>query len=197
MAGALETLMLDEVAPMETTKEQFHQQQTVYNYVHGALQIPQVGKPIGNLPVLPQDLTSLDDNQLGYQLSMFAQWVGYIDWHLANVDGERQQADAYLTFIQARVRIAIKAKGGEKKMTTKDKDDVTETNPEVVSAMQKQMFWESTYRLTKAVRDSVQLGWETISRRITQRGQEIERMRRETNIQNVPVMQQRPFMKRG
>ncbi len=186
MAGSLE-LSLDSVAPMESTREQFHQQQAVFNYVHGQLQIPQLGKPIGNLPVLPENLTSLDDNQLGYQLSVFAQWVGYIDYHLANVDGERQQANAFLTFVQARVRLAIKAKGGEKKLTTKDKDDVTETNPEVIDAMQKQMFWESSYRLTKAVRDSVHLGWETISRRITQRGQEIERMRRESNVAGVPV----------
>lgn len=188
MAGSLD-VQLDAVAPIDTTKVQLLQQQQVLNYVHGTLQIPQLAKPGGNMPALPDNLTSLDDNQLGYHLALFAQWVGYIDYHLANVDGQRQQAEEYLAYIKARIRIAIKAKGGEKKLTTRDKDDVMETHPEVIEAVQKQIFWESTYRLTKAIRDSIHLGWETISRRITQRGQEIERMRRETNVAGVPAME--------
>lgn len=195
MAGTLDTVDLETVASVNTAAS-LHQQQQVLNYVHGSLGIPQLQRPQAANPSLPSDITSLDDNQLGYQLSLCAQWVGYIDYQLAHANGERQQAEAYLNYVQARIRLAIKARGGEKKLTTKDKDDIMETNEEVIRAREKYMFWESTYQLTKSIRDNTQLAWETISRRITQRGQEVDRMRRENNVANVPVPG-RTFMRPG
>lgn len=197
MSGSLDRIELDEVAPIQKATEKLHQQQRVIDFVHTTLGIPQLGKPGDGVPVLPANITALDDNQLGHYLSIFAQWVGYIDYQLANADGQRQNAEAYLLYIQARVRIAIKGRSGEKKPTVQDKSDVMETNNEVIEAKEKYMFWESTYRLTKSLRDAVHLAWETVSRRITQRGQEVDRMKRESNVGNVPSMQRSNFMNVG
>lgn len=188
MAGTLDAIQLDTPAKIESTSIQLHQSQGVVNYVHGTLGIPMLTKPGEVVTALPHDLTSLNDNALGDLLNIYGQWTGYIDYQLARADGERQSAEAYLSFIQARVRIEIKSRAGDKKPTTQDKNDIMETHPQVIDAREKYMFWESTYRLTKSIRDSVQLAWETVSRRITQRGQEVDRMRRETNVAGVPAV---------
>lgn len=194
MSGALE-IQLDQVVPVANASVLLHRQQDVINYVHNTMGIPHLTKPGSTISALPADLTVLTDDQLGQLLNVLGQWVGYIDQQLANTDGERQSSDAYLTFIQARVRIELK-RASEKKLTTQDKNDMMETNPQVVDAKEKAMFWESTYRLTKSLRDSVQLGWETVSRRITQRGQEVDRMRRETHVAGMPSAQ-RTFHRPG
>jgi hypothetical protein len=185
MSGALE-IQLDSMVPVADANVLLHRQNDVLNYVHGTMGIPQLTKPGRTIATLPEDLTTLSDDQLGDLLSVLGQWVGYIDQQLANTDGQRKSADAYLTFIQARARIEIKQRSTEKRMTTQDKNDMMETSPTVLDAKDKAMFWESTYRLTKSLRDSVQLAWETVSRRITQRGQEVDRMRRENNVAGIP-----------
>lgn len=186
MAGTLGEIQLDSPAPPENAHVLLHRQQDVLNYVHGQLGVPQPYKPNESIIALPKDLTSLSDDQLGNYLNTLGQWVNYIDYQLSHADGERQSAEAYLTYIQARVRLAIKARTGEKKPTTQDKNDVMETNQQVIEAREKSMFWEATYRLTKSLRDGVQLAWDTISRRITQRGQEVDRFRREGHVAGMP-----------
>lgn len=194
MSGTLE-VNLEEVVPVANANALLHRQNDVLHYVHGQLGIPQLQKPGEAIATLPRDLTQLTDDQLGQLLNTLGQWVGYIDQQLATTDGERQSADAYLTFIQARIRIEIK-RVSERKLTTQDKNDMMETNPQVVDAKNKAMFWESTYRLTKSLRDSVQLAWETVSRRITQRGQEVDRMRRESSVAGMPEVS-RTFRRPG
>lgn len=196
MAGALGEVQLDAIVPVEQASLAFHREQEVLNYVHGTLGIPQFSRPGQVVSALPEDLTRLDDNQLGQLLNVLGQWVGYIDQQLANADSSRNSADSYLTYIQARVRIEIKSRS-EKKLTAQEKNDIMETNPQVVDAKNKAMFWESIYRLTKSLRDSVQLSWETASRRITQRGQEVDRMRRETNVAGIPANVGGAFRHRG
>lgn len=196
MAGALGEVQLDAIVPVEQASQAFHREQEVLNYVHGTLGIPQFTRPSQVVSALPEDLTRLDDNQLGQLLNVLGQWVGYIDQQLANADSARNSADSYLTYIQARVRIEIKSRS-EKKLTSQEKNDIMETNPQVVDAKNKSMFWDAIYRLTKSLRDSVQLSWETASRRITQRGQEVDRMRRETNVAGIPANVGGAFRHRG
>src|SRR5688572_21302819 len=150
MSGALE-VQLDQIVPVANANQLLHREQDVLNYVHGSLGIPQLTKPGQTVSTLPADLTALSDDQLGQLLNVLGQWVGYIDQQLANSDSQRNSADAYLTYIQARVRIELKSRT-EKKMTTQDKNDIMETNPQVVDAKNKAMFWESTYRLVKSLR---------------------------------------------
>jgi hypothetical protein len=62
-----------------------------------------------------------------------------------------------------------------------------QTDPRVVDAQSKALYYEAIYRLTKAAMKNAQRNWDTISRRITQRGQAIERMKREQNVGSIPV----------
>lgn len=186
MPGSLE-IDLDQPAPLSSLTTTINTMENTYNYVHGTLGIPIPPKPAGQIADLPRDVTSLNDDQLGNLMAAYSQWITYIDYQLAIADGQREAAETYLTYIQARVRIEIKSRQGSEKRTVQDKNDIMETNDKVVAAKEKYVFWESTYRLTKSLRDSAQLAWDTVSRRITQRGQEVDRTRRESNVAGVPA----------
>lgn len=145
--------------------------------------------------VMPIDLTSLDDDELGDLLNNLSQYCGYIDVELSVAQIKLETAKAQYDFIYARVRVGVKA-NTEGKMTDRDRTDLVVTDPRVVRAQAAMLYAEATYRLTKNIRDQVQRNWDTVSRRITQRGQEIERMRRETNVAGVPA-QGRTFVRPG
>jgi hypothetical protein len=136
---------------------------------------------------MPSDLTSLDDEHLGDLLNQMSAWCAFIEFELAKVAAQRSGAEANLDEMKARVRIRLKADDAGKKMPQKDKDDAVETHEEVRKANKHYIFMDSLYGLVRVLRDKAQRDWETVSRRITQRGQEVERMKRETNVAGVPV----------
>jgi hypothetical protein len=144
---------------------------------------------------MPQDITSLDDDELGDLLNNLAQYCGYVESELAGAQTKLDTAKAQYEFIYARVRVGIKATA-EVKMTDRDRTDLVVTDPRVLEAHTKMLYSEAAYRLIRNIREQAQRNWETVSRRITQRGQEIERMRRENNVAGVPT-QGRTFKRPG
>jgi hypothetical protein len=142
---------------------------------------------------MPPDITALDDGMLGQLLNDTSQWCSYLDFQLAQADASRKDAEATLDFVKARIRIAIKTNEEGKKFTVSDKNDIMTTDPRVIQAFSRSLYCDAVYQLTKAIRDKAQRNWETISRRITQRGQEVERMRRESNVAGVPAAAGRTF----
>jgi hypothetical protein len=133
---------------------------------------------------MPQDLTGLDDNDLGDLLNNLSQYTGYVESELSHAQTKLDSAKAQFEFCYARVRIGVKA-ASEGRVTDRDKTDLVITDPRVVESQAKVLFAEGIYRLTRTIRDQAQRNWETVSRRITQRGQEVERMKREHNIAGV------------
>ena len=145
---------------------------------------------------MPQDLTSLDDDDLGDLLNNLSQYTGYVESELAQAQAKLDSAKAQFDFTYARVRIGVKS-SAEGRITDRDKTDLVITDPRVVEAQARVLYSESIYRLTKTIRDQAQRNWETASRRITQRGQEVERMKREHNVGGIQAPhQQGRFFKR-
>jgi hypothetical protein len=136
---------------------------------------------------IPANLTQLDDLHLGDLLSKLSAWCGFVDFEYAKALSARNEARARSEFIQARIRLMIKADPEQKKLTGPDKDNIVTTDPRTITAEQKVLYCEAIYEYTKVLREMAQRNWDTVSRRITQRGQEIDRMRRETNIGNAPM----------
>lgn len=147
--------------------------------------IPIPGPPVGYAGEMPPSIVQLDDNALGELLNHVDQWLAYIDGQLAIADGERASAKATLEFREARIRLSIKA-NSDKKITVGDKADMATTEPQIVEARQRYLYCEAIYSLMRAARNKAQQNWETVSRRITQRGQESDRGRRESNVAGVP-----------
>lgn len=145
---------------------------------------------------MPENITQLDDSQLGDLLNRQSNWCSFVDTELAKADANLAEAKARLDFIRSRVRIMLKVDGDQKKLTNSDKDDLVNTDPRVVSSTSRALFCDAVYSLTRAIRERAQRNWETISRRITQRGQEIERMKRESNVGQAPLQHGRAFRSR-
>jgi hypothetical protein len=133
---------------------------------------------------MPQDLTGLGDDDLGDLLNNLSQYTGYVESELAKAQALVDSAKGQFEFIYARVRIGIKSLS-EGRLTDRDKTDLVITDSRVVDAQAKVIYSESVYRLTRTIREQAQRNWETVSRRITQRGQEIERMKRDHNVAGI------------
>lgn len=133
---------------------------------------------------MPQDLTSLDDDELGDLLNNLSQYTGYVESELAQAQSKLDSAKAQYDYIYAGTRLKVKA-AAEGRLTDRDKTDLVITNEKVREAQARVIYAECTYRLTRTIREQAQRNWETVSRRITQRGQEVERMKREHNVAGI------------
>lgn len=136
---------------------------------------------------MPAELTSLDDEGLGDLLSKLSTFIGYVDSETTKANIAFRASEAKLDFVKARVRIGLKAMVATLgRLTTKDKDDIIETDPRVVDARSEALYTESVFLLSRSILKKAERDWDTVSRRITQRGQEVERMKRESNLAGVP-----------
>lgn len=145
--------------------------------------LPLAGPPSngfhGDMPSL---ITSLDDEKLGDLLNNLSRWCGYIDEELSKAETFMKGSKSQLEFLESRIRIAIRADENTRKLTVQDKNDIVTTDTRVVAARAKYLYAAAVYDLTKTVLSTAQRDWDTVSRRITQRGQDIERMKRENNV---------------
>lgn len=144
---------------------------------------------------MPEQITLLDDEKLGDLLNNISQWCGFLEIEVSKASAMRDQSEAQLDFVRSRLRIGLRFDSDGKKLAVKDKDDMVEVDPRVVDANAKFLYDNTVYSLTKVLRDKSQRDWETVSRRITQRGQSIDRSRREGNVSGMasPAQLSRTF----
>jgi hypothetical protein len=138
--------------------------------------------------VLPTNLVNLDDNSLGELLQQISTWCGYADMELAKARAARNEAEEKMKGIMSRLRLAVKMASEGRKPSNPEMDDVVNSDPRVIDAKRNYLYTEAVFDYTKQLVDAAQRDWETVSRRITQRGQEVERNRRTEGVGNVPVM---------
>lgn len=137
--------------------------------------------PEGFAGFLPSSITALDDNELGELLNKLGAWIAHVHSDLVSAETKMMIAKEQLEFIQSQIRIAVRVQEG--KMTAQDKTDQMNTNPKVVEAKARYIYCYSFYEYIKVIKEKGMKDWETVSRRITQRGQGIERSRRSENVQ--------------
>lgn len=134
---------------------------------------------------MPPDITLLDDNQLGNLLNQLSEYAGYVESELAKSEIANNVAREQLEQLRALLRMSLKHYEG--KLTVQDKSDTVESDARVIDLKQKYIYTDAVYKLTKTVLNRIQRNWDTVSRRITQRGQEVDRISRvnvTSNIQN-------------
>jgi hypothetical protein len=171
-------------------------------YQDALMQVQSKGIMAPSLPAsgyrgeMPQDLTGLDDDDLGDLLNNLSQFTGFVESELAQAQAKLDAAKSQFEFTYARVRIGVKALA-EGRITDRDKTDLVITDPRVVEAQAKVLYSESIYRLTRTIREQAQRNWETVSRRITQRGQEVERMKRDHNVAGIQAPTGRFYRRPG
>lgn len=194
-AGALGDFNTADLSTLEEEAQGFDVAQDVTAYANGrGLISPR--KPDGFNGEMPDDITAMDDDELGDHLNKMSQYIGWVEHELALAQLKMETALAQYEYKYSRVRLHIKATI-ETKLTDKDRTDYVIGSPAVKAAKEKIIFSESFYRITRNIRDQAQRNWDTISRRITQRGQEIERMKREGSVAGVPAYNPHRFNRPG
>jgi hypothetical protein len=63
------------------------------------------------------------------------------------------------------------------------------SDPRFIESQRNHLYCEAVYDYTRQLVDAGQRDWDTVSRRITQRGQDVDRMVRGNNVSNTPVAQ--------
>lgn len=135
---------------------------------------------------LPPDLTVITDQQLGWYLTMLSNWLAYVQVKLAEADLNRTTAKDKIEFLEAKLKAKmIENKGeGKKKLSNPEVDAVVKCDQRYVTLKTNLNYFEAIYKMVRAVAHSAENAWDTVSRRITQRQQEIERDRRSGSVGN-------------
>lgn len=135
---------------------------------------------------IPADLTKLDDNSLGWYLGLISGWLDYVNQQLAEAHGTMTVAVAKLAFIDAHLLMIHKKdiQNGDKKRPEAERKALVLTDRRYVEAQSESIYYETFYRHVKAIAESADQNYSAISRRISQRQQDIERQKRTTGVGN-------------
>jgi hypothetical protein len=195
MAGALGRLDLMPPASIDDVREQLS---TAYE--DAMKELTKQGIRPGGAPSsgyegeMPADLTSLDDEQVGNLLNNLSGWCGFLDVELAKADSEYNESQKVLNTLKRNIRIWFKTDPDGHRLTGPDKDDRVDNDPRVVMADRHDLMCYTKYKVLKAMNQQAQRNWETVSRRITMLGQQIQRAKREMNVAGTPL-QGRTFLR--
>lgn len=137
---------------------------------------------------MPSDITTLTDEELGNYLNKLSEWTNFIEYRLKEAAVSMEDERNVYEYIRARVRIEIKSNKEELgRITEGDKNDLVIAETRVRDAIFRKTYSEALHELILAIRNGSQRNWETVSRRITQRGQDVQRQSRLSNVAGVPV----------
>jgi len=141
---------------------------------------------------LPQSLTTLTDEQLGELLNSIARWQEFVQTDLAAAQMSYDNAQIQLEQIEAQLRMIYKYDEGNKKRTEQERKDLMVVDRRYAEARARLFYYECVYRIIKALAHAADKKWDTVSRRITQRQQEIDRGRREVSVGQPSPVFRRP-----
>jgi hypothetical protein len=135
---------------------------------------------------LPPNLPDLDDNQLGYYMGLLTEWNAYVQCQLAEADVQFQKVKAILEHVEAKLRIAYGRDEEDKKRSNPERDDCMKADRRFLEASSNVIYWETIYTHIKAIANAAEQAFAAVSRRITQRGQEIDRGNRGNTVSSIP-----------
>jgi hypothetical protein len=134
---------------------------------------------------MPDDITRLDGSGVIDLLNKISRWCEYIEDQIALARVRMNESESALEFVKARIRIGLRV-SELGKLTVQDKNDMVTTDPRVVAATRAYTYHMSFYEMLKSLSISTQRNWDTVSRRLTQLGFDINRQVREHNMGNIP-----------
>lgn len=142
--------------------------------------------PVVYQGTIPTNLPELDDNQLGYYMGLLTEWNNYVQYQLAEANVKLAEAKSVLELVEGKLRIAYQVDENDKKRSNPERDDYMKTDQRYVVANSDVIYWDTMYTSIKAIANSAEQAFAAVSRRITQRGQEIDRSNRGGTVHNIP-----------
>lgn len=175
----------------------YHQAvQTLTQMGFGNAPLPTIQTAAGTVPYqghIPPNLPDLTDTELGYYMGLISEWNNYVQQKLAETNSQFTKAKAILEHVEAHLRIAYQLDENDKKRSNPERDDYMTSDRRFVEARSNAIYWDTLYTYLRAVANSSEQAFSAVSRRITQRGQEIDRGNRvgsttgQTNLPSMPV----------
>lgn len=165
--------------PEETSTGMMKYDQAVVTAYSGVAQMGFAPPPPPNQAYrgyLPNNVSKLDDASLGDLLNQIATWLSWAECEVTRVSIIKNAQEKKLEFLKSKVRASLRA--GDEKLSNPDKDDRVNIDPMVVQEEVNLLVSTAVWEMTRAMARGGQKDWETVSRVITQRGQELDRMAR-------------------
>lgn len=150
---------------------------------------PQVNTQMGVVAyqgAIPTNLPELTDNELGFYMGVLTEWNAYVQYQLAEADVHKEKAKAILEHVEAKLRIAYSRDEDDKKRSNPERDDFMKADRRYLEANSNLIYWDTLFTYVKAIANSAEQAFSAVSRRITQRGQEIDRGNRSNTVNNMP-----------
>jgi hypothetical protein len=147
----------------------------------GGAKPPMMQTAAGNMPYqgnIPTNLPEMSDNELGYYMGLLSEWNNYVQQQLAESSVNFTKSKAVLEHVEANLRIAYQVDENDKKRSNPERDDYMTSDRRYVEAKSNVIYWDTLYTSIRAVANSAEQAFSAVSRRITQRGQEIDRTNR-------------------
>lgn len=151
---------------------------------------PMMQSNVGNVPYqghIPTNLPELNDDQLGYYLGLLTEWNNYVQNQLAEVSVHLVTVKEILEHVESKLRIAYGRDEEDKKRTVSERDDYMKVDRRYLEANGNVIYWETLHTHIRAVANSAEQAYAAVSRRVTQRGQEVDRGNRSNGVQNIPT----------
>ena len=135
---------------------------------------------------VPADLTDLSDKELGSYLSMLNAWMSYAGMQKTLADMSRSEAKQKMETTESMIRLSHKTDSEGKRLSNPERDDLVRQDRRVATARSAYMYLEFLYQMMAQTYKNAEQCYAAISRRITQRGQEIDRDNRTTTVHSMP-----------
>lgn len=134
---------------------------------------------------IPPDLTQLSDDQLGWYLGMLSGWLDYVQQQLSEAHGAMTVTEKKMEFVEAHLLMIHKQNPEGKKRPEPERKAMVLIDRRYVEAQTESIYHETYYRHVKAIAAAAEQNYSAVSRRISQRQQDVERNRRTTGVSNV------------
>jgi hypothetical protein len=131
---------------------------------------------------IPTDPTTLSDEDLSKYMGLLSTWLEYVGYKQTIAELAHTTAVSQLEFVSATVRLEYKHDEEGKKRTVQERDDCVKRDRRFVQAQESANYTEAVLSLTASTYKAAQQKYKLLSRRITQRGQEIERANRNEGV---------------
>lgn len=151
---------------------------------------PMIQTQAGVMPyqgTIPPNLPDLTDNELGYYMGLLTEWNNYVQFQLAEASVKFSEAKAVQELVEGKLRIAYQVDENDRKRSNPERDDYMKTDRRYVETNSDVIYWDTMYTSIKAIANSAEQAFAAVSRRITQRGQEIDRTNRGGTVHNMPT----------
>lgn len=133
---------------------------------------------------IPHDLTQLNDQQLGFYMSMVTAWMDWVGCEKTLYDMSRTVAQAQLDVFESKLRLKNKTDEEGKRRSNPERDDIVNADRHVLEARSKWIELDAMYSYINQQYKSAEQKYAALSRRVTQTTNEHSRHNRNINMAN-------------